>query len=124
MRGMQNLCGLEVGPALEMLQVASGWKHCAAVTGAGKLITWGWGGSMGHPSLDNLQSSGGQLGLGGDTDRWEPAAVEWIEDSTADMLTQVTADGHEQWRALQVACGFNHTAAIFEVSEYAEKPIA
>ena len=97
------------------MQVSSGWKHCAAVTGSGKLITWGWGGSMGHPSLDTLQSSGGQLGLGSDTDRWEPANVGWIEDRDADMMLQITADGREQWRALQVACGFNHTAAIIEM---------
>ena len=70
---------------------------------------------MGHPSLDTLQSSGGQLGLGSDTDRWEPATVTWLEDAEADMIMQSTAEGREQWRALQVACGFNHTAAIIEM---------
>ena len=32
---------------MDTLQAACGWKHSAAVTTSGKLLTWGWGGSMG-----------------------------------------------------------------------------
>jgi Regulator of chromosome condensation (RCC1) repeat len=30
-----------------MAQVTAGWKHNAAITAAGELLSWGWGGSAG-----------------------------------------------------------------------------
>ena len=41
-------------PGIAAEQVAAGWKHSAAVTGAGKLYTWGWGGSQGEPGARRL----------------------------------------------------------------------
>ena len=29
------------------MQVSAGWKHNAAITTSGELLTWGWGGSAG-----------------------------------------------------------------------------
>ena len=76
-------------------RVAAGWKHSAAVTPAGALLTWGWGGSSGSHAGDAGASSGGQLGLGSECDFWAPTAVP----------------GYEA-RVLHVSAGFNHTAAV------------
>ncbi|KAL1814094.1 hypothetical protein ACET3Z_024159 [Daucus carota] len=77
-------------------KVSCGWKHTAAISG-GNIFTWGWGGSQGTFSVDG-HSSGGQLGLGDDIDYIEPMMISFG--------TNV--------KALQVSCGFNHTAAILE----------
>ena len=79
-------------PDVSLAQVSCGWKHNAGVSHAGELFAWGWGGSMG----EDTGSSGGQLGLGNEYDYWIPMKVP-IDD---DAVVQ------------QVACGFNHTAAI------------
>ncbi len=89
--------------------MAAGWKHCVGVSGQ-SLMAWGWGGSMGSPSIlfPSDHSSSGQLGLGNDFDFWDPTAVSTLllEDKV------LTAD---KWRPVQVACGFNHSAAVIEL---------
>ncbi|XP_024948627.1 uncharacterized protein LOC102615671 isoform X7 [Citrus sinensis] len=74
------------------IQVSCGWKHTAAIS-EGKILTWGWGGSHGTFSEDG-HSSGGQLGHGNDVDYIHPTIVNFGENV----------------KALQVSCGFNHTA--------------
>ena len=32
---------------LSLMKVTAGWKHNAAITAGGELLTWGWGGSAG-----------------------------------------------------------------------------
>ncbi|KAG8373663.1 hypothetical protein BUALT_Bualt11G0047600 [Buddleja alternifolia] len=88
------------GPLLTQTvsKVSCGWKHTAAISGkGGNIYTWGWGGSNGTFKEDG-HSPGGQLGQGDDVDYIEPILVEF----------------HNSVKALQVSCGFNHTAAIFE----------
>ncbi|KAL3528231.1 hypothetical protein ACH5RR_012887 [Cinchona calisaya] len=86
------------GPFLRypVCKVSCGWKHTAAICGA-NIYTWGWGGSHGTFSEDG-HSSGGQLGQGNDIDYIEPMAVDF----------------HNNVKALQISCGFNHTGAILE----------
>ncbi|XP_060212325.1 ultraviolet-B receptor UVR8 isoform X4 [Lycium barbarum] len=88
------------GPFLRhsVSEVSCGWKHTAAISG-GNVYTWGWGGSHGTFSVDG-QSSGGQLGQGNDVDYIKPTKVNF----------------HRHVKALEVSCGFNHTAAILEYS--------
>ena len=80
-------------PDVSLAQVSCGWKHNAGVGQAGELFAWGWGGSQG----EDTGSSGGQLGLGNEYDYWVPTRVP-LDDG---VFVQ------------QVACGFNHTAAVF-----------
>eukprot|EP00884_Botryococcus_braunii_P015207 jgi/Botrbrau1/236/Bobra.0022s0212.1 len=94
-------------------QVAAGWKHCAAVArggNGGSLWAWGWGGSVGSGmSLSPSQySSGGQLGLGDEKDRWEPAKIN-------ELLWNGDVVPSGSWQAIQVSCGMNHTAAVIEI---------
>ncbi|XP_073294968.1 ultraviolet-B receptor UVR8 isoform X2 [Primulina huaijiensis] len=86
------------GPFLKqpVTQVSCGWKHTAAISG-GDIYTWGWGGSNGTFKEDG-HSPGGQLGHGDDVDYIEPALLDFYKNV----------------KALQVSCGFNHTAALFE----------
>ncbi|KAK6152964.1 hypothetical protein DH2020_012603 [Rehmannia glutinosa] len=86
------------GPFLRqpVSKVSCGWKHTAAISG-GNVYTWGWGGSNGTFKEDG-HSPGGQLGQGDDADYIEP----------------VLLDFHKSVKALQVSCGFNHTAGIFQ----------
>ncbi|GMH13096.1 hypothetical protein Nepgr_014937 [Nepenthes gracilis] len=77
-------------------KVSCGWKHTAAIS-EGHIFTWGWGGSHGTFSVDG-HSSGGQLGHGTDVDYIEPRMVEFSNNV----------------KAIQVSCGFNHTAAILQ----------
>lgn len=81
---------------LHVSEVSCGWKHTAVISG-GNVFTWGWGGSNGTFSDDGF-SSGGQLGLGNDFDYLEPTRVQFDCN----------------FQALQISCGFNHTAAILE----------
>ncbi|KAI3472760.1 hypothetical protein Pfo_031077 [Paulownia fortunei] len=86
------------GPFLRqpVSKVSCGWKHTAAISG-GNVYTWGWGGSNGTFKEDG-HSPGGQLGQGDDTDYIEPMLLDF----------------HKSVKALQVSCGFNHTAGIFQ----------
>lgn len=92
------------------MQVSAGWKHSAVVGDKGELYAWGWGGSVGSTtSLESGHSSGGQLGLNNEFDYWGPTQV-------TDLQIGVDLEGGEPvWNAVQVSCGFNHTAAIIEV---------
>eukprot|EP01018_Ginkgo_biloba_P006054 Gb_33143 [translate_table: standard] len=81
---------------LHVSEVSCGWKHTAAISD-GDVFTWGWGGSQGTFSEDGF-SSGGQLGLGSDFDYLKPAKISFDQNV----------------KALQISCGFNHTAAILE----------
>lgn len=106
-KNMEHASSPTIIPNVALKQVSAGWKHNAGVTPSGKLLTWGSGGSVGHPSgLYEIgkSSSGGQLGVGDDFDRLEPTEVE-----------------DEAWHAghiwMQVSCGFNHTAAIAQAQE-------
>ncbi|KAL8034640.1 hypothetical protein ABFX02_12G041800 [Erythranthe guttata] len=86
------------GPFLRqpVSKVSCGWRHTAAISG-GNIYTWGWGGSNGTFQEDG-HSPGGQLGQGDDVDYIEPTLLDF----------------HKSVEALQVSCGFNHTAAIFQ----------
>eukprot|EP00897_Mesotaenium_endlicherianum_P005438 jgi/Mesen1/4922/ME000246S04145 len=88
---------------LSVTQVACGWKHTAALTASGQIYTWGWGGSQGSYSTDGL-SSGGQLGLGNEFDYEEPTRVLLTGASGGSIARPL--------RAVQLSCGFNHTAAL------------
>ena len=51
---------------ISLRQVSAGWKHSAGVNSRGELYCWGGGGTAGTGS----DSSGGQLGLGSESDYW------------------------------------------------------
>lgn len=107
-------------------QVASGWKHCAALTGHGALYTWGWGGSMGstYGFEGGPGSTGGQLGLGNEFDYWQPTQVEWLQLDDTDVRRwrgdpeseDDPSCGRGEWRFQQVSAGFNHTAAVVDAT--------
>lgn len=100
------------------MQVSTGWKHSAAVGHHGDLYTWGWGGSVGTAtSLETGKSSGGQLGLGNEFDYWAPTQVTDLqtEGSEDQPVQQELTLSAIRWKALQVSCGFNHTAAVVDV---------
>eukprot|EP00899_Mesostigma_viride_P020080 jgi/Mesvir1/28073/Mv04666-RA.1 len=78
-----------------IVRAACGWKHTAAVSAAGRLFMWGWGGSAGM-HFQPGDAGGGQLGLGNDFDYPRPAEVT----SLAGMAV------------LDVSCGLNHTAVL------------
>ncbi|RDX76602.1 Ultraviolet-B receptor UVR8, partial [Mucuna pruriens] len=92
------------GPFLKssVSQVSCGWKHTAAIS-EGRVFTWGWGGSNGTFS-EVGHSSSGQLGHGSDVDYINPTRVCFGEDV----------------KALQVSCGFNHTAELIQLATETE----
>ena len=99
--------------------MATGWKHSAAITHAGQLLCWGWGGSVGTAtSFESGRSSGGQLGLGNEFDYWAPTQVTDLQLPAAETLQEGAKQDavSTTWKALQVSCGFNHTAAVVETS--------
>lgn len=102
------------------VQISTGWKHSAAVGHAGELYCWGWGGSVGTAtSLETGQSSGGQLGLGNEFDYWAPTLVSDLQMSESGALQSEAQEPvlAARWKALEVSCGFNHTAAVIEVKD-------
>lgn len=115
-------------PLRGVLQAAAGWKHSAAVGAAGELWTWGWGGAPGaggFVSGAGADLGGGQLGIGDPgEDRMAPARVQRLElpgggggggsgSGSGRAALDLRAGG--AWRARQVSCGRNHTAAVVEV---------
>lgn len=103
-------------PGVLAEQIDAGWKHSAAVTGSGKLYTWGWGGSQGTAlSFEGRTGTGGQLGHGNDFDYWSPHHVEWLQLGETDWRKQQNEDGSLAWKVQQVSCGLNHTGAIVEL---------
>jgi hypothetical protein len=111
-------------PAPEAVKVrlsaaAAGWRHCAGVDGDGRLFSWGWGGAVGGGGLTNPNEDlgAGQLGLGDNLDAHEPRQVHrlLIGRSGFRDLRQTVGPGGGLWRALEAACGRNHTAAVVEV---------
>lgn len=97
---------------VEVSKVAAGWKHSAAIDHAGRLYTWGWGGSVGTAmSYEARGSGGGQLGLGHENDSWEPQVVDLVR------LEGVLEIPREYWRCLDVSLGINHSAAIVEIAK-------
>ena len=97
-------------------QVATGWKHSAAIGHAGQLLCWGWGGSVGTAtSFETRRSSGGQLGLGNEFDYWAPTQVTDLQLAAGALQEGPASNAiSSSWKAMQVSCGFNHTAAVVE----------
>ena len=100
-------------PGTSCVQVAAGWKHSLGMANNGRVLAWGWGGAVGTSSgLLPSESEGGQLGTGSDFDAWEPVEVHNLAHG-GDVLSN--DEYRMRWRAVQVACGFQHSAAIVEV---------
>jgi alpha-tubulin suppressor-like RCC1 family protein len=108
-------------PCVNAVSVAAGWKHSAAVTADGELLTWGWGGSEGGAlTIQAGGSGGGQLALGDDFDRWAPTPVARLALGDGRVLARRGRDGRALWRAVQVAAGLNHTAVVVEIAPHVE----
>lgn len=100
--------------------MSTGWKHSAAIGHHGDLYAWGWGGSVGTAtSFETGRSSGGQLGLGNEFDYWAPTQVTDLQTDGGhhhDQLgQQEPISSVLKWKAVQVSCGFNHTAAVVDI---------
>jgi len=125
-------------PLQGVVGCAAGWKHSAAVGAGGELWTWGWGGAPGAGGFvggAGADLGGGQLGIGdAGEDRYAPARVQRLVLGAAAVEsgggggatgarggrpassgTVLDLRGGGVWRALQVSCGRNHTAAVVEV---------
>lgn len=65
-------------------------------------------------SFETGKSSGGQLGLGSEFDYWAPTQVTDLQTGGGEdqPVQQAPTVPQIRWRALQVSCGFNHTAAV------------
>ncbi|KAK9791863.1 hypothetical protein WJX73_008713 [Symbiochloris irregularis] len=98
---------------LQASQIACGWRHSLALTAGGGIVAWGWGGSVGSDSVlsGSHTSCGGQLGLGNEFDFWDPTPVPVLHGQGAGEQYQAGVG----WKALQVACGFNHSAAVVDI---------
>jgi alpha-tubulin suppressor-like RCC1 family protein len=126
---------------LQLKQAAAGWRHSAGVTSDGRLFCWGWSGAVGAGGLldPGTDLGGGQLGSGTLEDLHVPTQVQRIamgrpgsglfRDLRASAA--VGAQGRAYaggsgggWRALQVACGRNHTAAVVEIPNCAPWELA
>lgn len=98
------------------MQVSAGWKHSCGTGHAGQLYGWGWGGSVGSTtSLESGRSSGGQLGLGDEFDYWAPTQVADLQTAARQEVS--AGQNAPVWNAVQVSCGFNHTAAVIEIDD-------
>ncbi|MEW5299230.1 MAG: hypothetical protein WDW36_002265 [Sanguina aurantia] len=95
-----------------VVQVAAGWRHSAAVTSEGRLLTWGWSGSYGLGSSEEIDG-GGHLGHGNELDCWGPTEVQRVKTS-ATKYYDLRIPQQKPWKALQVDCGRNHTAVVIE----------
>ncbi len=73
--------------------VAAGANHSIALTVGGKLMVFG-------------ANEHGQLGIGDATDQWRPSRLE---------LSPRSGGQPRCLRAVQIACGQNHTIALFSV---------
>ena len=91
----------------EIVKIAAGWRHSAAIDRAGRLYTFGWGGSQGGSIslIERRGSGGGQLGRGDDCDSWEPQVVDTIRMGDLEITNRY-------WRATDVSLGINHSAVI------------
>lgn len=69
----------------QIIWVGCGWRHTAAVTRGGKLLTWGWG-------------QGGRLGHGNSEDVTSPTQVKGLSG-----------------KVQAASCGVNHTAAVVDI---------
>ena len=56
---------------------------------------------------------GGQLGLGDDNDYWKPTRVKHLANDYEIHSNESPEGGN--WRAIDISCGLNHTAAIVEI---------
>ena len=59
------------------------------------------------------ESEGGQLGTGSDFDAWEPVEVPNLSHGGSMLQNN---EHTMRWRAVQVTCGFQHSAAIVELT--------
>jgi hypothetical protein len=67
-------------------------------------------------SYSERGGTGGQLGHGNEFDYWGPTAVEVLQVNDQEQVAQQDAAGSiHAWTVVQVACGFNHTAAVIEL---------
>ncbi|GFR39917.1 hypothetical protein Agub_g424 [Astrephomene gubernaculifera] len=90
---------------------AAGWRHSLALSEDGRIFAWGWSGAAGMGVYADY--GGGQLGLGDDEDRWVPEQLMRIHTSKH-RFYDLRMSYLKPWRALQVAAGRNHSAAVVE----------
>lgn len=116
---VNTLTPISGGKNIGAVSVSAGWKHSAALGGGGMLFTWGWGGSVGeaYSFQDDMDSTGGQLGLNDEYDRWGPSLVEVIDfgDAFGGVKLRVQDEGQQVWSIERAALGWNHTAVIVEM---------
>ena len=62
-----------------------------------------------------LVLSGGQLGLGDESDHWKPTRVSHLADESRILINEDTEA--KRWKAVDVSCGLNHTAALIDILE-------
>lgn len=110
--------GVPQGQHIPLTEVAAGWKHSLGLTGDGRMYSWGWSGAVGGagPFEAPGDFGAGQLGLGDDMDQWEPIQVCCVAYGARKVLDvrHHHVSGATSWRALQVAAGRNHSAAVIE----------
>ncbi|KAF5840100.1 regulator of chromosome condensation 1/beta-lactamase-inhibitor protein II [Dunaliella salina] len=108
---VRGVSGLGTGAAPKAL--AAGWKHSAGITPDGRVLTWGWNGAYNEDSWFMGDSGSGQLGQGDNHDRWDPTLVQRLHTSPK-RFYDLRMSYIKPWKALQISCGRNHTAAVIE----------